>query len=111
MKTKLTDNFGNDQLDENGCVQYVEKAKLSTQDFIKTVESLLQSVKDNYLSPEDFMERLNSAYNHFGQVTHENHKPCCPQCGFDEINECDLSEDNKNYICGECGYEDIKDAF
>ena len=26
---KLTDNFGNDQLDENGCVQYVEE-KLKT---------------------------------------------------------------------------------
>lgn len=25
MKTKLTDSYGNDQLDENGCVQYKQQ--------------------------------------------------------------------------------------
>lgn len=84
---------------------------MNKDNLIKTVDSLMDSLKNDYLSPEDFMERLNNAYNKFGEVTHENHHPACPQCGFDEINECDLSEDNKNYICGECGYEDIKAAF
>lgn len=161
MKTKLTDSYGNDQLDENGCVQYVpmkkyevtfsdtfeasnedncfdkvlfyltecinngdvtafnfkelketpRPAQMTNNDLIKTVQSLLNALEDNCLSPEDFMHRLNNTYNHFGQVTHENHHASCPQCGFDEIDEHDLSDNKENYICGECGYEDVKGAF
>jgi hypothetical protein len=31
-------------------------------EFIKLVEALLQAVKDELLSPEDFMARLNERY-------------------------------------------------
>lgn len=87
---------------------YEQKRELSQKEFIKTVEVLLQSVKDDYLSPEDFMERVNNAYNYFGQVTHENHKAECPQCGCDDLND---TGNEDTWICSECSYEDVKKAF
>ncbi len=124
MKYKLTDDYGNDLLDENGCVQYKGENKMKNyrvtfndnfkasdedgafdvflayltdcvnngditafdfkesplpiqmkkNDLIKTVNSLLSALKDDHLSPEDFMYRLNASYRQFGQVTHENMK-------------------------------------
>lgn len=123
MKTKLTDSYGNDLLNEAGQVQYKENTmknyrvtfndnfkasgedgvfdvflayltecvnngdvtafefnecarpvQMSKKDLVSTVQSLLSALKDNHLSPEDFMYRLNATYKNFGQVTHENMK-------------------------------------
>ena len=35
---------------------------MTKKDFIRMVESLLNGVKDNCLSPEDFMMRINELY-------------------------------------------------
>ena len=48
--------------------------QMTKKDLVSTVQSLLSALKDDHLSPEDFMYRLNATYNTFGQVTHENMK-------------------------------------
>ena len=35
---------------------------MKKQKFIEMVETLLASVKEDFLSPEDFMERINDLY-------------------------------------------------
>lgn len=49
---KLTDNFGNDQLDENGCVQYVPE-QLSDIDK-ETVYYALSRLLDDDMSDDEF---------------------------------------------------------
>ncbi len=58
-----------------GCIDYpMSCASMTKEELIKTVNSLLSAVEDDCLSPDDFMERLNDTYKHFGEVTHENMK-------------------------------------
>lgn len=52
MKTKLTDSYGNDLLDENGCVQYVN-LELSNIDK-ETVYYALSRLLDEDIDQDEF---------------------------------------------------------